>query len=117
MSVQTGKKYSLFIGRYQPFHDGHEALIRSVLKEGKNVCIALRDTAISENDPFSIAHRMGMIADRFAAELLDGRVAVRVLPDIEEVCYGRKVGWGIREIRLAEDIEAISATAIRNQGE
>ncbi len=39
---------SLFIGRYQPFHAGHMALIETVLREGKEVCIAIRDTEISE---------------------------------------------------------------------
>jgi len=44
-------------------------------------------------------------------------VKVIVIPDIEEAVYGRKVGWGIRQIILPEEIEAISATAIRKGGE
>ena len=42
---------SLFIGRYQPFHAGHEALINSVLSEGGKVVVAVRDTPISEKIP------------------------------------------------------------------
>ena len=42
-----------------------------------------------------------------------GKMIVISIPDIEEVCYGRKVGWGIREIRLDEATEGISATKIR----
>lgn len=116
MNGPTGKKFSLFIGRYQPFHDGHEALIRRVLAEGKNVCIALRDTGYTETDPYSINERLVMIIDRFEQEIFDGRVVTCVLPDIEEVCYGRKVGWGIREIRLDPSVEGISATEIRSKG-
>ena len=37
-------KYSLFIGRYQPFHKGHHKLIQTVLDEGKNVCIGEETT-------------------------------------------------------------------------
>ena len=36
-------KYSLFIGRWQPWHNGHKWLIDQRLKEGKNVCIGIRD--------------------------------------------------------------------------
>ena len=37
-------KYSLFIGRWQPWHDGHKWLIDQRLKEGKKVCIAVRES-------------------------------------------------------------------------
>ncbi len=30
---------SLFVGRWQPFHDGHKKLIETVLKKGKPVVI------------------------------------------------------------------------------
>ncbi len=42
-----------------------------------------------------------------------GRVEIIYIPDITEVCYGRKVGWGIRRIPLPEEIESISGTKIR----
>jgi adenylylsulfate kinase len=38
------KPASLFIGRWSPFHEGHQALIESVLSTGKPVVIAIRDT-------------------------------------------------------------------------
>ena len=100
-------RYSLFIGRWQPFHKGHQALIQRVLDEGKNVCVAIRDTEISEDNPYTAEEREQMIKDVFP------QVKVIVIPDIEEVVYGRKVGWGIREIRLDEDTEKISGTSIR----
>lgn len=40
----------------------------------------------------------------------------RKIPDVIEICYGRKPGWGIREIRLSEELEEISATSIRKGG-
>ena len=102
-------KYSLFIGRYQPLHQGHIALIQRVLDEGKSICVALRDTEIDENNPYSTEQRKEM----FFKEFKD-KVKVIVIPDIEEVCYGRKVGWGIREIKLDKKTESISASKIRN---
>lgn len=106
-------KYSLTIGRFQPFHDGHEALVRALLEKNKNVCIAIRSTMRDKNNPYSIEQRMRMIQDRFSKELFDRRIVVSVIPDIEEVVYGRKVGWGIREIKLDKETESISATKIR----
>ncbi len=45
---------SLFIGRYQPFHEGHKKLMEVELKEGNDVVIAIRDTEISEKNPYTI---------------------------------------------------------------
>lgn len=106
--------YSLFIGRYQPWHDGHKALIDSVLAEGKNVCIAIRRTEISESNPYPAIERLRMIRETYPANKFPN-VEVVIIPDIEEVCYGRDVGWGVREIRLDAETEAISATKIREQ--
>ena len=111
--MNTKKIYSLFVGRYQPFHRGHEILVRKVLDEGRNVCIALRDTEISENDPYTIEERTKQIEESLS-DCLD-RIKIITIPDIEEVCYGRKVGWGIRQLFLGEEIEKISATEIRRK--
>jgi len=105
------RKYSLFIGRWQPFHEGHKTLIEKVLKEGKFVCVAIRDTEISKDNPFSVEERKKMI--KKALKKWGERVKIITIPDITEVCYGRKVGWGIREIRLDKETEKISATKIR----
>ena len=101
-------KYSLFIGRWQPFHDGHKALIQKVLDEGKQVCVAVRDTPLSETDPYTAEERVKMIQDAFP------QAKVIVIPDIFEVVYGRRVGYGIRELHLDEKTEAISGTKIRH---
>lgn len=102
------KQYSVFIGRYQPLHQGHVKLISRVLEEGKDVCVALRQTPINESNPYSVKEREEMFKKEFG-----DRVKIVVIPDVDEVCYGRKVGWGIREIRLDPIIEIISATQIR----
>jgi cytidyltransferase-like protein len=108
------QEYSLFIGRYQPLHDGHEKLIRTVLNEGKRVCIGLRDLS-DDSNPFTLEQRKAMFHERFGPEMDDGRMVIVELPNIVEVCYGRKVGWSVREIKLDAATEAISATAIRAQ--
>lgn len=102
---------SLFIGRWQPFHDGHRALIDHVLNEDKSVIIAVRDTEISESNPFTTKECVERIEYAYRD---NPKVEVIVIPDISEVCYGRKVGWSVRRIRLNREIEEISATKIRN---
>lgn len=99
---------SMFIGRWQPLHQGHIALVQRALDEGKEVVMGIRDTAISTNNPFTIRDREIMIEKAFG-----GKVKSVVVPDIEELCVGRKVGYGIREIVLPEEIQAISGTEER----
>ena len=113
--LKMNKQYSFFIGRYQPLHEGHIAIIRKVLDEGKNVCIALKDIPKRETDPFNIQERINMFRDVFKDELDDGSMILMSVPDIEEVCYGRTVGWGMRQIEVDKEIEEISATKIREQ--
>lgn len=105
--------YSLFIGRYQPLHDGHCALFRAVLAEGKRVCVAIRDTPLSDANPHTLTQRIGMVWAAFPEECGDGRMRVVPLPDIAEVCHGRDVGWSVRRVEVDAEVEAISATAIR----
>lgn len=101
---------SLFIGRWQPFHEGHQKLVQSVLDEGKPVLIAVRETPIDEKNPYNAAERIRRIKDHYKG---NANVDVISIPDIAEVCYGRDVGWGIRRIRLDKQTEEISATKIR----
>ena len=104
-------KYSLMIGRWQPFHDGHKALIQKVLDEGKHVCVGIRDTAFSEDDPYTVEERKIMIKKALPQK----EVITLVIPDIEEIVIGRKVGYGIRELSLGEELEAISGTKTREE--
>lgn len=101
--------HSLFIGRYQPLHKGHIKIIRKVLGEGKSVIVALRNTPIDESNPYTLEERKEMFMKEFGSQ-----IKVFVVPDIAEVCYGRKVGYKIRSIRLDKQTEGISATKIRN---
>lgn len=105
------KPASLFIGRWAPFHEGHQALIESVLAAGKPVVIAIRDTEPSKDNPYSTNERWSRIQE--ALHKWGNLVRIIVIPDIDEVCYGRDVGYGIRKIDLDEKTHAISGTKKR----
>lgn len=98
--------YSLVIGRFQPLHDGHKALIRKLLDEDRSVCIALMNTEQDEKNPYSVSERRQMLEEEFG-----NRVVITTIPPISEACYGRNVGYKIR--RVHHNGEAISGTAIR----
>ena len=109
------KKYSLFIGRWQPWHDGHQWLIDQRLKEGKNVCIAIRDVEINENQPWESNVIKQNLDRRFIKEIREGKIKVTIIPDIESVNYGRGVGYEIIEHVPPDMVKEISATKIREQ--
>ena len=104
------KKYSLYIGRWQPLHLAHDFIIRKALDNGESVLIGVRDTLISDSDPYSAEQRVEMIS----AHYKDEDVKVMVMPDISSVNIGRKVGYAINRYDAPQDIEGISATQIRN---
>ena len=45
-------KYSMFIGRWQPWHNGHRWLIDQRLNEGKNVLICVREVSKDDKNPY-----------------------------------------------------------------
>jgi len=109
---------TLFIGRYQLFHDGHAMLMQTVLDEGRDIIIALRDTEVGPRNPFTIEQRIKMVKDKFPEAVVypkKGRVTIVAIPDMSEVAFGRGVGWSIRRIKLPDEIESISATKLRKQ--
>ena len=99
---------SLFIGRWQPFHDGHKALIQTALDRGKKVLIAIRETPLDEKNPYTVEERAQMIKEALP------EVEVMSIPDIDEVIYGRDVGYKVIQERLSPELEAISGTKIRD---
>ena len=107
------KKYSLFIGRWQPWHSGHRWLIDQRLNEGKNVCKAIRDVETSEKQPWSAIDIKSNIKYELRDLIKEGRIKVIIIPDIESVNYGRGVGYDVIEHEPPEQIKRISATEIR----
>ena len=105
---------SMFLGRFQPLHAGHEALIRTELDKGIKVWVAVRCMEIDDNNPYSFAQIWDDFRGRFYEEMEDRKVIVTSVPNIVKVCHGRNVGWEVEHIRLDEETENISATKIRN---
>ena len=103
-------KRAMFIGRWQPFHNGHKWLINQKLSEGKSILIAVRDIPPDEKNPFTTEQTVEMVKEVYS----DHDVEVVSIPDIESVNYGRGVGYEINEHVPPQNIGFISATGIRN---
>jgi len=106
-------KYSMFIGRWQPWHDGHRWLIDQRLQEGKNVLICIRDVDKDNTNPFDPLEVEKNLYSVLKDLIDEGRVKVMIIPDIESVNYGRGVGYEIIEHIPPIEIKKISATQIR----
>jgi hypothetical protein len=105
---------ALFIGRYQPFHDGHKRLIEEGLKRAGQACIAVRDThGTDEKNPFIFQ----TVKARIEAALWQhrGRFVVVPVPNISHVFYGRDVGYAVERLVLDEATEQITATSVRRE--
>lgn len=102
---------ALMIGRFQPFHAGHKALFEKALEKHGQVCIAVRDMPSDEKNPFDFFEVEERI--KKALKKYKDKFCVIQIPNVVDVVYGRDVGWTVSKIDLPEEIEAISATKIR----
>ena len=107
-------KYSLFIGKWQPFHDGHKWLIEERLKLGKNILIGIREIENSMYSPTDIKMKVFRL---FTDDVNIGTIDFIELPDIESINYGRDVGYDVIEHKPPEEIKEISGTKIRSGNE
>jgi len=111
-TTNESKKYAIFIGRFQPYHQGHISLIMQKINQGISALIMVRDIAPDAKNPFTTEQTVEMIKKYHAAKGHD--VKVITIPDIESVNFGRGVGYEINEFAPPENIGWISATGIRN---
>jgi hypothetical protein len=104
---------ALFVGRYQPFHDGHKALIEEGIRRAGQACIAVRAMPQDAANPFAFHD----VKARIEAALVEhkGRFTVISVPNISHVFYGRDVGYVVERVDLGENVESISATRIRQR--
>jgi len=102
---------TLMLGRYQPWHEGHHALLEKAHERTEQVVIAVRDTqGTSEKDPLSY--------QQVAEHIISGNARppfVIKVPNITNIVYGRDVGYKIEQVDLGSEIHAISATQKRKE--
>ena len=115
-------KYSMFIGRWQPWHNGHTELFKKALKKTGQVCIMYRDVGGvdagiegQDDNPFQfeeVKKNITKALSDYGYE--EGREYIVIkVPNIVDISYGRGVGYTFTQHDLGEEIHKISATNIR----
>jgi|TARA_B100001093_G_C26742961_1_gene977532 phosphopantetheine adenylyltransferase len=107
------KPTAQMLGRWQPWHDGHQKLFEEILKKTGQVLIMVRDVQGVGDNPFDFETVKTNIEK--ALEKHTGKFKIVLVPNITNICYGRGVGYKIEEIVLDEETQKISATHIRQQ--
>ena len=105
------KPTAQMLGRWQPWHDGHQKLFEEILKKTGQVNIMVRDVKGVDDNPFDFDTVKKNIFE--ALKEFKNRIKVTLVPNITNICYGRGVGYKIEEIELSKEIQEISATKIR----
>jgi len=105
------------LGRWQPWHDGHTALFKRALEKTGQVVILIRDMPVGENNPYTGGQVAEKITDALTSEgfIFKKDYDIISVPNIVNITYGRDVGYSITQEQLDPEIEAISATKIRNE--
>jgi phosphopantetheine adenylyltransferase len=111
--MDYSKPTAQMLGRWQPFHDGHFALFKEILKKTGQVIIMVRSMPQTDNNPFVFEDIKKRIEERLKD--FKGCFDIIKVPNITNICYGRDVGYKIEEIVLPKEIQEISATKIRKQ--
>ena len=109
------------LGRWQPWHRGHQELFKRCIAKTGQVIIQVRDVeGVSggdgqEDNPFCWDAVCKSIEENL---LKDGYergfdYEIMLVPNITNITYGRGVGYKIEEEVFEEEISKISATKIR----
>ena len=117
------------LGRWQPWHQGHQELFKRCIAKTGQVIIQVRDVegasgGAGQNDnPFSWKEVCKNIEDSLKKDSYErGRdYEIMLVPNITNITYGRNVGYVFEEESFDDEISSISATKIRddlrNKGE
>ena len=101
------------LGRWQPWHLGHQKLFEEIIKKTGQVLIMVRDVKGVGDNPFEYNEVKENITK--ALRDFEQRIKIILVPNITNICYGRDVGYKIEEIVLSDEIQDISATKIRKK--
>jgi nicotinamide-nucleotide adenylyltransferase len=77
---------ALVLGRFQPLHTGHKALIQEALGRGATVVVAIGSSTAKSGlrNPFSTVERRQMVEATFPNEVRSGSIVLAEVPDLHD---------------------------------
>jgi hypothetical protein len=111
------------LGRWQPWHDGHQALFKRCVAKTGQVVIQVRDVKGAsggdgqDDNPFDWDEVCSNIEKGLAVDGFKRGVEYEIMlvPNIVNITYGRGVGYAFDEEIFEESVTSISATKIRKK--
>mgnify|MGYP005742777381 FL=1 len=111
------------LGRWQPWHDGHQALFKRCVAKTGQVAIQVRDVQGAsggdgqDDNPFNWDEvcqniEAGLLRDGFKRGV---EYEIMLVPNIVNITYGRGVGYAFEEEFFDSSVTDISATKIRQK--
>ena len=111
------------LGRWQPWHNGHQELFKRCVAKTGQVAIQVRDVQGAtggdgqDDNPFDWNEvckniEIGLSKDGFKRGV---EYEIMLVPNIVNITYGRGVGYSFDEETFDESITSISATKIRKK--
>lgn len=108
--------YAVFIGRFQPLHKGHTAVIDKALSIAKHVIVLVGSANLGRTirNPFSYDERYQMLDAVYSSEVRRDRLIIQPLNDhtyhldgwleevqtrVRDIVLAREVGWRDRGVR------------------
>ena len=78
-------KRALFVGRFQPFHHGHQEAIKKLLKKYEEIVVVMGSSEdfLSSENPFSCGERLEMFRSCFSKGEL-ARLIIVPVPDVND---------------------------------
>ena len=109
------------LGRWQPWHQGHQGLFKRCIKKTGQVIIQVRDVEGAsggedqDDNPFSWKAVCNNIEENLNKDGYKKGIdyEIMLVPNITNISYGRGVGYVFEEEVFNEEISSISATKIR----
>ena len=111
------------LGRWQPWHDGHQALFKRCVAKTGQVMVQVRDIQGAsggqgqDDNPFDWDQVCKNIEEGLAKdEFFRGvEYEIMLVPNIVNITYGRGVGYKFEEEVFDKSVTEISATKIRKE--
>ena len=111
------------LGRWQPWHQGHQELFKRCIAKTGQVVIQVRDVqgasggAGQDDNPFdwdSVCQNIaeGLLQDNYERGV---HYEIMMVPNIVNITYGRGVGYAFEEEVFDSSVTDISATKIRQK--